>query len=140
MTPRSHKLEESAIRRIALAYPNTREDHPWGETAFKVKDKAFVFLRCDEEGLSIGMKLPHSNAEALEHPFCEPTHYGLGKSGWVTATFHPTDKVPMDLLKRWIDESFRAVAPKTLVKQMDGGMTSTKAKTESKARKKTKKK
>jgi len=54
MTPKTHKSEETAIRRIALAYPNTREDHPWGETAFKVKDKAFIFMRCDEDGLSIG--------------------------------------------------------------------------------------
>ena len=114
MTPTIHKAEESAIRRIALAYPNTREDHPWGETAFKVKDKAFIFMRCDEDGLSIGMKLPQSNAEALDYSFCEPTHYGLGKSGWVTATFSPTDKVPMDLLEPWIDESFRAVAPKII--------------------------
>lgn len=128
MTPKTHKTEESAIRRHALAYPNTREEHPWGETAFKVKDKVFVFMRCDEDGLSIGVKLPHSNADALEHPFCEPTHYGLGKSGWVTAAFSPTDPVPMDLLTQWIDESFRAVAPKTLVKQMDAGQTPTRTK------------
>lgn len=144
MASKAHKTEEAAIRRLALAYPNTREDHPWGETAFKVKDKAFIFLRCDEEGLSIGMKLPHSNSDALEHSFCEPTHYGLGKSGWVTATFSPTDKVPMNLLAQWIDESFRAVAPKTLVKTMDGGKTPSKAKARTKAktraRKTTKKK
>lgn len=121
MTPKTHKTDEAAICRVALAYPGTTEEHPWGETAFKVKGKAFIFMRCDEDGLSIGVKLPHSNAGALEYPFCEPTHYGLGKSGWVTATFNPTDKVPMDLLKQWIDESFRAVAPKTLLKQMDGG-------------------
>jgi len=134
MTPTIHKAEESAIRRIALAYPSTREDHPWGETAFKVKDKAFIFMRCDEDGLSIGMKLPQSNAEALDYSFCEPTHYGLGKSGWVTATFSPTDKVPMDLLEPWIDESFRAVAPKTLVKQIDGAKTPARTKSSTKAR------
>ena len=29
------------------------------------------------------------------------------------------DEVPVDLLEEWIDESYRAVAPKTLVKQLD---------------------
>lgn len=135
MTPKTHKSDEAAIRRVALAYPGTREEHPWGETAFKVKDKTFIFLRCDEDGLSIGVKLPHSNSDALEEPFCEPTHYGLGKSGWVTATFNPTDQVPMDLLKQWIDESFRAVAPKTLLKQMDGGTTPARTKARTKVRK-----
>src|SRR5262245_10424523 len=123
MTPKKtdHAALAAEIRRYALAFPETREDRPWGETAIKVKTKAFVFMRCDEEGLSIGIKLPQSNRAALKHPFCEPTHYVLGKHGWVTASFGPKADVPMDLLKKWIEESFRAVAPKTLVKQMDAG-------------------
>ena len=28
----------ASLRKAALAYPETREDHPWGESAFKVKD------------------------------------------------------------------------------------------------------
>jgi predicted DNA-binding protein (MmcQ/YjbR family) len=50
--------------------------------------------------------------------FAEPTPYGLGKSGWVTATFEPSAKPPVAFLKAWIDESYRAVAPKTLVKKL----------------------
>ena len=48
-------------------------------------------------------------------PFTEPTHYGLGKSGWVTAEFPEAKKLPLDMLKAWIDESYRAQAPKRLV-------------------------
>ena len=48
-------------------------------------------------------------------PFTEPTGYGLGKSGWVSAKFPPAEKLPLDLLKAWIDESYRAQAPKKLV-------------------------
>ena len=44
--------------------------------------------------------------------FAEPTGYGLGKAGWVSARFEPGDDVPVDLLKQWIDESYAAVAPK----------------------------
>jgi hypothetical protein len=33
----------------------------------------------------------------------------------VTSSFKPGDEVPVALLTRWIDESFRAVAPKKLL-------------------------
>jgi hypothetical protein len=61
------------------------------------------------------VKLPGSAGIALGLPFCEPTGYGLGKSGWVTARFGEREKPPVDLLERWIDESYRAVAPRRLV-------------------------
>ena len=46
-----------AIREACLAYPDTREDHPWGECAFKVKDKTFVFMGQGDAGLSFSVKL-----------------------------------------------------------------------------------
>ena len=52
---------------------------------------------------------------ALGLPFASPTGYGLGKAGWVTARFGKGEKAPVDLLRSWIDESYRAVAPKKLV-------------------------
>ena len=51
---------------------------------------------------------------ALKLPFVTPTEYGLGRSGWVTARFPRTARVPVELLKVWIDESYRAIAPKRL--------------------------
>lgn len=106
------------LRKRALGYPETHEDFPWGHSAFKVKGKAFVFLYADAEGMSVSVKLPDSNALALELPFAEPTGYGLGKSGWVTARFKPKDKLPLGLLADWIDESYRAIAPKRVLKSM----------------------
>jgi predicted DNA-binding protein (MmcQ/YjbR family) len=103
------------IRVFALAYPDTREDHPWGESAIKVKGKTFVFMGLRPGELSVAVKLPRSREFALEYPFTGPTHYGLGKSGWVTASFKRKDKPPQDVLQAWIDESFRAIAPKKLV-------------------------
>jgi predicted DNA-binding protein (MmcQ/YjbR family) len=109
---------ESELREFALAYPETTEDFPWGERAIKVKGKAFIFMRVTEEEISFSVKLPQSRDMAVDLPWAEPTHYGLGKHGWVTAKLAPKD-VPVDMIKAWIDESFRAVAPKTLVKKMD---------------------
>jgi predicted DNA-binding protein (MmcQ/YjbR family) len=119
--PPSVRRHEEALREHALAYPETHEEFPWGHRALKVKGKVFVFLYADGEGLSLSIKLPHSREAALEKPFAEPTHYGLGKSGWVTAQFAPSENPPLDLLRAWIDESYRAIAPKKLVAALTGG-------------------
>jgi len=104
----------AALRKAALAYPETREDHPWGECAFKVRGKVFLFMSEAEESLRLTMKLPESRGFALLMPFAQPTAYGLGKSGWITATFGPKDSVPVPMLLDWMEESFSAVAPKKL--------------------------
>lgn len=112
---------ESQVREFALTFPEAYEEFPWGHSAIKVKGKAFLFMGTDESGVfSISMKLPQSRDIALDLPFTEPTGYGMGKSGWVTATIKPKDRAPHDLLQAWIRESYRAIAPKTLVKMLDG--------------------
>ena len=103
------------LRELALDYPETREDQPWGHAAFKVKDKVFLFLGADDDGLGLSVKLPNSREQALALPFCKPTGYGLGRHGWVSATFPPDALPPMTTLAEWVDESFRAIAPKKLV-------------------------
>jgi len=103
------------LKAAALAYPESWEDHPWGETVIKVKTKIFLFLFEDEDGLRVSLKLPRSREFALEYPFTKPTGYGLGKAGWVTSSFAPREKPPLDVLEAWLDESYRAVAPKKLV-------------------------
>jgi predicted DNA-binding protein (MmcQ/YjbR family) len=112
---RRRNRHELALRDFALSYPESHEDFPWGHRALKVRGKAFAFMSRDEAGLSLSVKLPASAEGALQFPFCEPTHYGLGRSGWVTASFEPRTAVPVDVLRSWIDESYRAVAPKKLV-------------------------
>ena len=106
------------IRKQALKYPGTDEHHPWGEIAIKVKGKSFLFMHADNAALSLSMKLPRSREDALALPFTEPTHYGLGKSGWVTSSFKKGDDVPVGVLKDWLDKSYRAIAPKKLVSQL----------------------
>jgi predicted DNA-binding protein (MmcQ/YjbR family) len=105
-----------ALRELALAYPGATEEFPWGERVVKVNKKVFVFLGHDEgDDLHLSVKLPASQAVALLLPFAAPTGYGLGKAGWVTATFGPKDSPPLDMLRAWLDESYRAVAPKKLL-------------------------
>ena len=109
-----------AIQKIALSYPQTREDFPWGESAFKVKEKVFVFMSASAEGLGFSVKLPDSAKHALKHSFAAPTGYGLGKAGWVSAKFPPGEKIPFELITPWIEESFLAVAPKKIAAEFLG--------------------
>jgi predicted DNA-binding protein (MmcQ/YjbR family) len=109
------KQIEAKLRAYALKYPDVHEDFPWGERAVKVKGKAFLFMRATRDEVSLSVKLPRSRDMAVDLPWAEPTHYGLGKHGWVTAHVKPGARPPLTLLRAWIDESFRAVAPKKLV-------------------------
>lgn len=118
MATKPRAIEE--LRARALAYPEAREDFPWGHIAVKVRGKTFVFLSDEGGQVSVTCKLPASHGAALLLPFASPTGYGLGKSGWVTASFPPAAEPPIALLVAWIDESYRAVAPKTLAAQVGG--------------------
>jgi predicted DNA-binding protein (MmcQ/YjbR family) len=111
---------ELELRDYAMSFPEATEDHPWGHRAIKVKGKSFLFLGGEKEtkALSLSVKLPSSRDVALDLPFAEPTGYGLGKSGWVSARFDKVADVPIDLLRGWIEESYRAIAPKKLLKEM----------------------
>ena len=102
-----------ALRTAALVYPGTYEDHPWGHTVIKLKNKKeIIFLGDDAGGLSVTCKLPHTGEAALSLlPFASPTGYGLGKSGWVTAQFAAGAQVPLPVLLEWLAESHAAVAP-----------------------------
>ena len=105
---------EAMLRKRALAYPEAYEEFPWGERVIKVRKKIFLFLHGDAKTLRVTTKLPLSYGAALLAPFAKPTGYGLGKSGWVTASFAGTEHVPYDVLLSWMDESYRAIAPKRL--------------------------
>ncbi|HEY1186022.1 MAG TPA: MmcQ/YjbR family DNA-binding protein [Gemmata sp.] len=107
--------EEAALRDLAMRFPGATEEFPWGHRAIKVKGKIFVTIVTASGALTVSAKLPDSNTYALTQPYAEPTGYGLGKHGWVTCTFGAGAAVPMDLLEEWIEESYRAVAPKKLV-------------------------
>ncbi|MDB4935386.1 MAG: DifB protein [Labilithrix sp.] len=103
------------LRTFGLQYPGAHTKSPWpGHMDLAVKDKTFAYLSIEGEPFKISCKLPESAADALMLPNTTPTGYGLGKSGWVSASF-PDGDVPVGLLKEWIDESYRAQAPKKLV-------------------------
>lgn len=110
------------LREFGLAYPGAHTKSPWpGHLDLAVNDKTFAYLSIEGEPMKISCKLPKTQGAALMLPFTEPTGYGLGKSGWVSAQFKDEDVPPLSMLKQWVDESYRAQAPKKLVAQLATG-------------------
>jgi predicted DNA-binding protein (MmcQ/YjbR family) len=108
------------IRAWGLGLPGAHGKAPWPEhDDLAVKDKTFAYLPAKGRSFSLSCKLPYTGYEALQLPFAEPTGYGLGKSGWVS--FNPgEDDIPdIEQLKAWVEESYRAQAPRKLVKELD---------------------
>jgi predicted DNA-binding protein (MmcQ/YjbR family) len=116
------KAAEQALIAYALGFPGAREDHPWDHTVAKVGQKVFVFFggaASPPDKLTLTVKLPISAEMALTLPYTSRAGHGLGKSGWIHAEFTTGEDIDQQTLRGWIDQSYRAVAPKKLVKQLD---------------------
>ncbi|MGX7760790.1 MmcQ/YjbR family DNA-binding protein [Streptomyces angustmyceticus] len=113
------------VRAFALGLPGTVEEFPWGESVIKVNKKVFVFLGVGDGshpfGVTLKLKAPEVHAHALTSPGAQPAGYGLGRSGWVRVPLTERGAPPAELLCDWAEESYRVIAPKKLIAELDGG-------------------
>ncbi|MGQ4385816.1 MmcQ/YjbR family DNA-binding protein [Streptomyces sp. SAS_270] len=111
------------VRAFALGLPGAAEEFPWGETVAKVNKRVFVFLGVDDGshplGLTVKLKDEEAHAHALTSPGAEPAGYGLGKAGWVRIPLDGHGAPAAELLCDWVEESYRVIAPKKLVAELD---------------------
>ena len=105
------------VLEFALSFPETAVDHPWGEDVVKVKGKIFVFAG-PTGSRRMTVKLEESHAHALATEGAQRTGYGLGGSGWVTVPLRAPG-VTLAVLRDWVEESYRIVAPRKLVEALD---------------------
>ena len=99
------------IRELALSFPRSYEDSPWGFPVFKVGDnKLFAWLTHDDDGRTeVTLKLTREEREvALEMPFVSEAKY-VGRYGWVTARIE--DEHCLDAALEWLRESYWLKAP-----------------------------
>ena len=116
------KAAEAALIAFAAGYPGAWEDHPWDHTVMKVGPKVFVFFggaAAPADTLSVTVKLPISYEMALTLPFMKPAGHGLWKGGWAQLTQLTGDDIDLATIRGWIDQSYRAVAAKKLVRLLD---------------------
>ena len=107
----------SELRAVALGLPETTEEFPWGDRVAKVRGKIFVFLD-DAPGDTgtITVELDEARDHALSVEGAAPTGYGLGKAGRVTV---PVSGLQLEVLRDWVEESYRLVAPKRVVAELE---------------------
>ncbi len=109
------------LRAFGLSYPGAHSKSPWpGHDDLAVNDKTFAYMPADGEPFSLSVKLRYTSEVALDLPYAKPTAYGLGRSGWVSFTPADGEMPSLGQMKEWIDESYRAQAPRRLVKELDG--------------------
>lgn len=121
MAKLSVKQAEQRLIRYALNFPEATLEHPWGHDAVKVRGKMFATFggkAGNPKEFSMSVKLPVSSEMALTLSWVEPTGYGLGKSGWVTARVKSGSDFDIETMTGWIIQSYRAVAPRALGKTL----------------------
>lgn len=105
------------LEEFALGLPEAWPDTPWGDSVVKAGKKIFVFL--GRQTPAITVKLPESADHALSLPGAAKPGYGLGNHGWVSVPLTGVTAGDAEVLFDFVDESYRAVAPKKLVKLLD---------------------
>ncbi|WP_455360234.1 MmcQ/YjbR family DNA-binding protein [Streptomyces sp. SYSU K21746] len=114
------------VREFTLGLPGAVEEFPWGpeDCVAKVNKKIFVFLG-DTEGdyppsVTVKLKDEALHGHAMAAPGAVPAGYGLGKAGWVQIPLAEKGAPSAEVLCEWVEESYRTVAPKKLVAELDG--------------------
>ena len=89
----------------------------------KVNGKVFVFLGVDDGshplGVTVKLRDEAAHAHALTSPGAEPAGYGLGKAGWVSVPLAEQGAPAAELLCDRVEESYRVIAPKRLMAELD---------------------
>ncbi len=125
---RDDDLGLAEVRNIALRFPEAFEKVSWGRPVFCVP-KIFVMyggsMKGDAKGEyiqyphSILVKVDDSDRKALEQDtrFFYPAY--MGPSGWLGLDLTARKKIDWGEVGELIDASFRMVAPKKLIRQLD---------------------
>jgi len=115
---------EAELTAYGLTFPETTAGPGWQTTrALYVRKKMFAVFGAKGEALdalTLIMKLPISAEMAEELAFVRPARGWYKQHNWVTAHFAADDDVlaEMATLKGWLKQSYVAVAPKALGRQV----------------------
>lgn len=105
------------LRALALAFPEVHEGQSCVNRAFKARKKNFLFVGEKGDQIRVMVKLGPSLDAARERAAADD-RVTVGKTGWATLSFPAHDPLPGEVLARWVDESFRLLAAKTLVRTL----------------------
>jgi len=102
---------ERRITELALSFPESYEDRPWGDfPVFKVgQNKVFAWVVAQPEAVHVTLKLTQEERE-IAHllPYVRTASH-VGRYGWVTAAV--TDEESLEAALEWLRESYWLRAP-----------------------------
>ena len=108
---------DDRIRALALSFPETYEDEPWGHPVFKVADNRMFAAISSGLPVQLTVKLTAEEREmAMLLPFVSVARY-VGRYGWITAEV--TDEDSLDAALEWVRESYWLKAPAHLRKAVE---------------------
>lgn len=106
------------LQTICLALPNTKETLTWGKPHFRVGEKIFCGCGEDQGGPRIGLKMKAYESQLMmKLPGIEKAAYSRKGDGWVA--IDPGVFDDWEEIERFIVGSFRLIAPKRVVAQLD---------------------
>jgi len=92
------------------AKPSAVEDHPWGETVFKIRGKVFAFLGYPNSATVTVKAHPGDRDILLSLPHVHTAAY-VGRFGWITVSIEDADTLSLAL--DLVDKSYDLIlAPK----------------------------
>jgi predicted DNA-binding protein (MmcQ/YjbR family) len=111
------------LRGLCLALPEATEKETWGDPTWRVQDRIFAMQKGNYDGgrASVWLKaeegLQHVLAGSDPQRFFVPPY--VGHKGWVGV--YLDGAVDWSELTDLIEESYRLVAPRRMVKRLDTG-------------------
>ena len=106
------------LRKLAASLPETSERETWEHPTFRVRDKIFASFGAHDGRPTIGCKQTHEDQAILvEESGFEVAPY-VGQHGWIMIYI---DEVKWPMVADLVDASYRLIAPKKLVKELDAG-------------------
>ena len=98
------------VRELALSFPQSYEDAPWGFPVFKVAaNKLFALMIEEGERVEVTVKLTAEEREIVELlPWVRRASH-LGRYGWITAEV--TSEETLAAVLEWLRESYWLKAP-----------------------------
>jgi predicted DNA-binding protein (MmcQ/YjbR family) len=111
------------VRAICLVLPEAKEVEAWGHPTFRAGKKMFAGFGEDDNGLTIGLAMGFERQdELLNDKRFFPTPYAA-RLGWVSV--HIDGKTDWNELRELIQEAYRKVALKRMLKALEDGQSKT---------------
>lgn len=106
-------MDETAVRQVAMAFPEATEQPHFDRTSFRVQGKIFATMNAGEKRLSVKL------SEKEQDLFCSfdemvmyPVPNKWGKRGW---TVIDLEKIPAEMCTDALRSAYCEVAPRKLV-------------------------